>query len=454
MKTNLIKSTFLIAILVIMLSSCVNDDNFGTPSLSNCTETSLVKNREVSEISANAVVALHTNIVPSVSDVIEAYVTSSDIAGNFFKSISFQTLNGSKSFSVPVDVTSTFIDFAPGRKVLIKMDGLYTDIKDGGMRIGGLFGNSSGGAEVGRLTLDQLKSSLIPSCTSVNEDVLVQQVSISAAQSDSYINKLIELDNVQFDDNAIVTTYYDQSLDLGGATNHYMTDAFGNKIVFRTSSYSNFASKQVATKSGKVRGVVTKFGTTYQFMVRSENDIKLNNTRFALIPPFFIEDFQTAIDNTNLNIANWTNVATAGTKLWKEEVFTGNGYAEFSAFGSGNAQNVVWLVSPAINFSSYTTKQIDFEVAQHHLDVDSPNNSLQVLISTDFAGNVTTATWTALNANLPVKATSWYEFLKSSIDVSSFSGSNVRIAFKFTGSGTDTTLDGAFQIDNFKVYGN
>ena len=152
MKTNLIKSTFFIAILVSMLSSCVNDDNFGTPSLSNCTETSLVKNREVSEISANAVVALHTNIVPSVSDVIEAYVTSSDIAGNFFKSISFQTLNGSKSFSVPVDVTSTFIDFAPGRKVLIKMDGLYTDIKDGGMRIGGLFGNSSGGAEVGSST--------------------------------------------------------------------------------------------------------------------------------------------------------------------------------------------------------------------------------------------------------------------------------------------------------------
>lgn len=452
MKTNLIKSTFLIASLFGMLSSCVNDDNFGTPTLSNCTETSLVKNREVSEISANTVVAIHTNIVPSVSDVIEAYVTSSDIAGNFFKSISFQTLDGSKAFSVPVDVTSTFINFAPGQKVLIKMDGLYTDLKDGGMRIGGLSANSTGGAEVGRLTLGQLKSSLIPSCTNVNEDVLVQQVSISAAQSDSYINKLIELDNVQFDDNAIATTYYDQLLDLGGATNHYMTDAFGNKIVFRTSSYSNFASKQVATKSGKVRGVVTKFGTTYQFMVRSEKDIKLNNPRFAPIPPFYMEDFQTAIDNTNLNIANWTNVATAGTKLWKEEVFAGNGYAEFSAYGSGNTQNVVWLVSPAINFSAYTTKQIDFEIAQHHLDIDSPNNSLQVLISTDFAGNVTTATWTALNANLPVKATSWYEFLKSSIDVSSYSGSNVRIAFKFTGSGTDTTLDGAFQIDNFKVF--
>lgn len=454
MKTNFLKLTLTVALIATMLSSCVKDDNYETPQLSDCKSTSLVKNREVSQISANAIVALHSDIVPGVSDVIEAYVTSSDIGGNFFKSISFQTLDGSKAFSVPVDAYSLFINYAPGRKVLIKMDGLYTDIKDGGMRIGGLYGNSSGGAEVGRMTVDQLKASVQGSCTYVNEDVLVQHVSLSAAQSDSYLNKLIELDNVQFDDNAIVTTYYDQALDLGGATNHNLTDVFGNKIVFRTSGYSNFASKPVATGSGKVRGVMTKFGTTYQFMVRSENDIKLNEARFTLIPPFFMEDFQTAIDGTNLDIANWTNVATVGTKLWKEEVFTGNGYAEFSAFGSGNAENIVWLVSPAIDFTTFTAKQIEFEVAQHHLDVDSPNNSLQVMISTDFAGDVTTATWTTLNANIPIKATKWYEFLKSSIDVSAYSGNNVRIAFKFTGSGTDTTLDGAFQMDNFKAFGN
>lgn len=440
-----------------VLTSCVKDDNYSTPNLTACTETTLVKNREVSQIAAGAVVAVHTNIVPSESDVIEAYATSSDIAGNFFKSISFQTLDGTKAFSVPVDAYSTFVNYEPGRKVLIKMDGLYTDVKDGGMRIGSLYGNSSGGAEVGRMTVQQLAISVQPSCTIVNEDDLVQNVKFLDIQNDFYLNKLVELDGVQFDDNAIVTTYYNKTIDIGGATNHYLTDKFENKLVFRTSGYSNFAAKPVATGSGKVRGVLTKYGTTYQFMVRSEKDIMLTNPRFTLIPPFYVEDFQTAVNNTTLNIPNWTNVFTVGNKLWKEMVFTPpgglpNGYAEFSAFATLNPQNTVWLVSPAINFSSYAVKQINFEVAQHHLDVDSPNNSLQVMISTDFAGNVATATWTTLNANLPVKASSWYAFSKSAIDVSAYSG-NVYIAFKFVGSGTDTTLDGAFQVDNLKAFG-
>lgn len=455
MKTTILKTTFLVVLSAGIFSSCVKDDDYETPTLSNCSETSLVKNREVSQIIANTTVAQHVNIVPGVSDVIEAYVTSSDIGGNFFKSISFQTLDGSKAFSIPVDATSTFINYEPGRKVLIKMDGLYTDINDGSMRIGGLFANSSGGAEVGRLPEAQFRESVQKSCTIVDEDDLVQTVSIIELQNDNYINKLVELENVQFDDNAIVTTYYDSNNEIGGATNHYITDVFGTKIVFRTSSFSNFAAKPVTNKSGNVRGVLTKFGDTYQFLARSEKDIMFTSPRFNIVPPFFLQDFQEAIDNTNLNIAGWSNIATSGTKLWKEEVFSGNGYAEFSAFGSGNTLNTCWLISPAIDFTPYTLKQLQFEVAQHHLDVDSVNNSLQVLISTDFDGtNIATATWTPLTANLPVKSTAWYEFLKSSIDLSAYSGTNVRIGFKFIGSGTDVSLDGAFQVDNVKVFGN
>lgn len=124
MKTTFLKSAFLTVLTAGMFSSCVKDDNYATPDLATCTETSLVKNREVSQINATAIVAQHQNIVTGVSDVIEAYPVSSDIGGNFFKSISFQTLDGSKAFSIPVDATNTFINYEPGRKVLIKMDGL------------------------------------------------------------------------------------------------------------------------------------------------------------------------------------------------------------------------------------------------------------------------------------------------------------------------------------------
>lgn len=443
MKNLIVKSVFYTFIATSFVS-CVNDDDFNVPAL-GCTETTLVKTKEVSQIPASATIAQYT-----ADEVIEAYVTTSDEEGNFFKSISFQTLDGSKAFSVPVDVTSTFINFEPGRKVMIKMQNLYTDIKDGGMRIGDIYLDpSDGSVEVGRMSNALYLSSLERSCTVVDEDDLVIETNLAALQNDSFLNKLVEIDNVQFTDAAIETTYYDETNDLGGATNHLLEDASGNTMIFRTSSYAKFAGKPVASGNGKVRGVLTKYGDDYQFSARYERDIMLEGARTQSI---YTEDFQTSTNNTNLNTTGWTNFAEAGTWVWREKIFSGNGYAEFSAFG-GQALNKAWLISPAINFTGFTNKSVQFKVAQHHLDVDTPNNGLEVLISTNFDGtNVLAATWIAVPANIPTTSTAWYAFLGSNIDLSAYSGT-IHVAFKFTGSGTNLSLDGAFQVDDFKAFG-
>jgi len=163
------------------------------------------------------------------------------------------------------------------------------------------------------------------------------------------------------------------------------------------------------------------------------------------------EDFQTATNNTDLDIAGWVNYNEAGAWKWREKTFDGNGYAEFSAFGSGSAINSVWLISPELDLDANKNAGVAFKVAQHHLDVDADGNSLKVMISFDYDGtNFVTATWTDLTAqaNIPVKADSWYEFKSSNIDLRNYSG-KAHVAFKFKGSGTDTTLDGAFQVDDF-----
>ena len=169
--------------------------------------------------------------------------------------------------------------------------------------------------------------------------------------------------------------------------------------------------------------------------------------------PFFSEDFQTATTNTDFDFTGWTNFAQQGTWLWREKVYSGNGYAEFSAFGSGSAVNEVWLVTPAIDISGKSSPVLKFSVAQHHLDVDSPDNSLTAYVSTDYDGtNVLTATWTPLSGtNIPTSSVSWYEFVKSTVNLTPFEG-EIYIAFKFKGSGTNTTLDGAFQLDDVKLF--
>lgn len=179
-----------------------------------------------------------------------------------------------------------------------------------------------------------------------------------------------------------------------------------------------------------------------------EDDIKTPN----LAPVLFAEDFAVgAVDNTILNSQGWVNFAEIGTAKWKEQIYSGNAYAEFSSFQSGQATNVGWLISPSINLDKYANETLVFRSAQSY--VTSSSNSLEVLISSDFNGtNVTTANWEPLAATLPTTSSVYFAFIKSGeIDLSSYTG-NVNIAFKVKGSGTNTALDGSYQVDDIRVF--
>ena len=72
-----------------------------------------------------------------------------------------------------------------------------------------------------------------------------------------------------------------------------------------------------------------------------------------------------------------------------------------------------------------------------------------MFVSTDFDGeNVTAATWEKLNIAVPGEDISWYAFQDVGlINVSSYTG-NLYVAFKYVGSGTDTSLDGGYFVDD------
>jgi gamma-glutamyltranspeptidase len=133
---------------------------------------------------------------------------------------------------------------------------------------------------VGRLSPTEYKEVLNRSCTVVDEEDLVQFPSLTTLQNDSYINKLVELQNVQFSEDAVGETYYDPANDIGGGTNYLITDEAGNTIIFRTSAFANFGADIIPDKSGTIRGILTKYQDTYQFMIRTEEDMQLNQNRF------------------------------------------------------------------------------------------------------------------------------------------------------------------------------
>lgn len=433
MKTNMFKSLFLSVAVAGLAVGCVNDDDYGIPSL-DCVDNSLTANKTVSQVTgtATAVPTPYTD-----DDVIEAYVTSSDEGGNFFKSISMVSTDGETGFSVPVDVTSTFISYEPGRKVYVKMKNLYTDLYYGAPRIGALYVQTNGTASVGRMDISLYKSALNRSCTVVDEEQLVNQITVSEAKQDKYLNKLIELSDVQFSNDALGRTYYYSGNDVGGATNWLLSDADGNTIIFRTSSYANFAFSEVPSGNGKVRGVLTKYGSDYQFLARTEDDVQLTNPR---VEPIFEETFSETY-------AEWIKISVTGAQVWSLDTQYGNpgSCAKMSGYSGGNQNNEDWLISRQIDIPAGAAAKLTFDTATKFA-----GNALEVLVSTNYStGAPSTATWTALTGfTLSPSSGSYVWTASGPVDISAYDGQAIHLAFKYTST---TAAAATWEVDNVKI---
>ena len=162
---------------------------------------------------------------------------------------------------------------------------------------------------------------------------------------------------------------------------------------------------------------------------------------------YFSENFDNA--GGSALPTGWTSYAEMGTKLWSGGVYGGDGYASVSAYGSGDAADISWLISPAIDVDQHEGESLSFQTC-HDGYVKNTSNSLEVYISTDYAGNFGMAHWKKIDyvATLVSPYTASYKYVNSgAIDLSSYKGT-IHFAFKYTGINPST---GAYQVDNIRI---
>jgi hypothetical protein len=361
--------------LLSVLLGCVNGDDYDSPDLSGeCVDIAATKSVQDIAILANATAQEYTN-----ADFIEAYVTSSDEGGNFYKSISLVSLDGTKGFTMPVDAYNLYTKFEPGRKVTVNMQNrhFHYDTQIASLEIGSLYNNDTPDIPsddvVGRISGVEYENVINRSCTKVDEEAFIKRMSITQAKNNQYINMLIEFDAVQFTDASLGKKYYDPSLNsFGGATNHEITDEFGNKIIVRVSEYATFAGNEIPSLNGKIRGVLTKYNNDFQFMVRTLNDINLTQPRLVIdfFPPIvgnalvydtsLNEQFTSYTTNNQQNFPKYINDAAVGSRYWQRKIFSGNTYIQMSSFGGTPEANRSLFIVPvnmtAANTFSFQTK--------------------------------------------------------------------------------------------------
>ena len=134
----------------------------------------------------------------------------------------------------------------------------------------------------------------------------------------------------------------------------------------------------------------------------------------------------------------WTRVSVAGeTAEWTIAEHSNNHYAYMNAFQQG--ANEDWLISPAFDLDDYSNPILSFRTAKNFT-----GNNLEVYFSNDYDGvDPTTATWTALTCNLSTGGFAWTE--SGAIDLSSFSGTDCYIGFKYTSTETSAA---AWEVDD------
>ena len=188
-------------LLFVTLFSCVNSDDYNAPDLSGDCST-LTATKTVQEVKATATTTAQQYVN---DDIIEAYVTSSDEGGNFYKSISMVSVDGAQGFSIPVDDYNLYTKYEPGRKVYIKLKNKYfaNTTNTASFDIGNLYNAT----QIGRLSGVEYEEVIKRGCAKVDESVILNSLSIPAAKNNANINKLIELDAVQFADESLGKTY-------------------------------------------------------------------------------------------------------------------------------------------------------------------------------------------------------------------------------------------------------
>ena len=128
------------------------------------------------------------------------------------------------------------------------------------------------------------------------------------------------------------------------------------------------------------------------------------------------------------------------TYVWNHENGQYGYYMKASAYKGGPVPSESWLISPEITLAGATAPAVSFEHC--HKFAGTPSDELTLWISEDKGVN-----WAQLT--IPVYGTNNdYSFVANTIDLTSYVGKNVQIAFKYVATSTHA---GTWEVRNFKV---
>lgn len=435
-----------LAFLALTLGSCMGD-GYADPDLTEKVPAAPYGNNSLREKNVISIADLKTQFATIINSdngykliekdmMIKAVVTGNDVSGNIYNQVSVQDASGAIIIAINGSGLSGYLPV--GQEILVNLKGLYIGSYKKLPQIGGvntkLSDGSLGMGKIERAIWNEHFKILNPgeadASTVVPEEFDLTKLT-DAAYMDANVGKLMTLKKVKFASangtNVWAPDDTNTSLELIDAETGKRISS--SDLVVRNSGYSKFANEVVPQGVFDITGIFTRFGDTWQIVLRNTDDLK--SVVLAYISePFDASQGNFTIDNIKL--------ADGVEFVWK---WASAAYGmKASGYVNGSKQELQSrLKSPAIDLKSAKSAKLMFDQAINF--ASDMKQECKVQISTDGK------TWTDLDVQGYPTENSW-TFVSSTADLTKYCGKTIYIGFLYSSTPTSAPT---WEVKNFAV---
>ena len=285
-----IKYLLMLVLACSLFTGCMDDD-WDTPNTEALNKA--YGNQEIAETNVitigslkekyESVINASTNSYEQITEdvQIKGRVVGNDIGGNIYNEVSIN--DGTGAILICISQGGLFSYLPVGQEIVVDLKGLYIGGYGKQAEIGMPYTNAKGNSYVSRMSRVLWNKHFKLTGVADASKVVAEEFDVSKRTKEEYFTanngKLMTIKNVEFTNADGKTTFApSEEKDAANSVNRGLSQngkpIATSSIVVRTSSYADFAAKQLPTGKLNITGVFTRYRTTWQILIRDERDIQ------------------------------------------------------------------------------------------------------------------------------------------------------------------------------------
>ncbi len=285
-----IKYLLMLVLACSLFTGCMDDD-WDTPNAEALNKA--YGNQEIAETNVitigslkekyESVINASTNSYEQITEdvQIKGRVVGNDIGGNIYNEVSID--DGTGAILICISQGGLFSYLPVGQEIVVDLKGLYIGGYGKQAEIGMPYTNAKGNSYVSRMSRVLWNKHFKLTGVADASKVVAEEFDVSKRNKEEYFiannGKLMTIKNVEFTNADGKTTFApSDEKDAANSVNRGLSQNGEpiptSSIVVRTSSYADFAAKQLPTGKLNITGVFTRYRTTWQILIRDEKDIQ------------------------------------------------------------------------------------------------------------------------------------------------------------------------------------